>query len=136
MTQLAFDLEAATEAEEPSPPPLPAYVPSERIVPIIEAWLAKDEARNLRVLAQAAHVGVDALRKLMRGETALVRFSTADRLVTYIDVWAWYRPPEDGGLADLYGAGRAPASAVRSGDYEKAGAAQQRPPARHQEVKS
>lgn len=95
--QLALDLDTTPDE---GPVALPAYLPAHRLIPLIRAWLAADERRNLRVLARATGVGVDTLRKLMRGDTTVTRFATADRIVTYLDPWYWHRPPP--GLGDLY----------------------------------
>ena len=71
--QLVLDLDAATERDQ-HPDPLPGSIPAPRIVPIIEAWLAKDETRHLAQLAEASEVSTTALRRLMRGETNTLRF--------------------------------------------------------------
>jgi hypothetical protein len=133
--QLALDLDTPPEEE---PEPLPTYIPAHRLIPLVRAWLDADERRNLRVLAHATGIGVDTLRKLMRGETTVTRFATADRIVTHLNPWLWHMPAP--GLADLYAspfydAGRAPTRAVESKPSRKAApAAMQRPEARPREV--
>jgi hypothetical protein len=100
VTQLAFELDLEPPAET-WPERLPASVPASRLIPLIRTWLAADDTRSLLVLAHATGVGVDTLRRLMRRQTTVTRFGTADRIVTYLNPWYWHMSPP--GLGDLYG---------------------------------
>ena len=107
--QLALDLDTPPGEQEP----LPAYVPTDRLRPHIEAWLG--HGRLLRDLADATGIAPETLRAIREGKRALTRFGVADRIITALNPMIWHTPPEHGGLGDIYrsplcrnGAGRAP----------------------------
>lgn len=79
----------------------PAYVPADRLRPLVLAWLGKHG--SLKSLARLSGIPERTLWALLHGERATVRFSTADRILIAIDaVEEWHLPPEQGGLADLF----------------------------------
>ena len=78
------------------------HVPASRLAPIVQAWVGADEKRTLVELAELTGTSDRALREWISGKREWARFSTADRVVTRIDVTLWLTPPEDGGLNDVY----------------------------------
>ena len=80
---------------------LPALIPRDRLVPLIERrWTSR--GRTLGDLAKRARISTRAVEDLMRGDRANWKFTTADKLICALDVFLWYAPPPDG-LGDLYG---------------------------------
>jgi hypothetical protein len=79
---------------------LPSFLPAERFSALLRDYKAR--GGTLAALAGRSGITDRALRQIRDGAVEVVRFGTADRIVTALDPWLWHRPPPDG-LGDLYG---------------------------------
>jgi hypothetical protein len=85
-----------------TPAPLPSHVPTARIAPLLDAWL-DGKRRTLDTLAARTGLNTSTLAAIRKRKRERTSFTVADKIVSGVDPWIWHRPPQEGGLADLYG---------------------------------